>query len=148
MAQYDRTVWSRAAGIEEPRNELAHAALIRKAEAGLAEMVMPMHMQDRDGLAVRDLKDLSECATADAGTHVGVSDVVPIRHRMPCSAEEQQARVCQRRDAACEKSDSLSSERMAARQILVDLLEQCSKQSQADIHRRSLACSAKIWIQG
>jgi hypothetical protein len=63
-------------------------------------MVVSMHMQDCDGIAVGDLEDFTERAAGDAGADASVVDVVFVCHGVPGLAKKQQARIFERRNAA------------------------------------------------
>jgi len=111
-------------------------------------MVMSVHMQDRDRFSVGDLENPAERATANTGPNVGIFDVILVRYGVPSFSREQQSRVGKRRRAAGEKANPLAGKGMTSGEVLMDLHEEETKQSQSDDHRRILACSAKMRIQG
>jgi hypothetical protein len=90
-------------------------------------MVMSVHMQDRDRLAVRELKHLAKRAAANTGTNVGVFDVIFILHSMPGFCREDHAPVGKRRHTAGEKPNPLGGKGVGSGEVLMDLHKERSE---------------------
>ena len=134
--------------MKEAGNEIAHAALIRRTEMGFTGVIMAMNMKYCRRIAVGDLEDFAESRAANTGANVGVWQVVLIRYGVPRLSEQKKVTFDESGGTTTQEPNPFGRKRMRPREVRVNDFEEGARQSQTCIHRKSLACSAKIRIHG